>query len=156
METSRLQALLRSVSNSSATQISIESKSSKIFIKRGPVTAQPSASVETLAKKDVNLPLASGGEKKRDAGMLRAPATTAGQQNDIRSKTIGFFSRFNPKSKKQYIKLRDVVKVGDVLGVVRAMHVDQEVVADKAGKVTHFLIEEGQPVEYGQPLVRLE
>jgi biotin carboxyl carrier protein len=88
--------------------------------------------------------------------MTRSGAPAAPQKNDICSKNIGFFSRFNPKSKKQYIKLRDVIKVGDVLGVVRAMHVDQEIVADKTGKVTHFLVEEGQPVEYGQPLVRLE
>jgi acetyl-CoA carboxylase biotin carboxyl carrier protein len=49
-----------------------------------------------------------------------------------------------------------VLKEGDVVGIVRAMHVDQEILADKGGKIVEILVEEGQPVEYGQPLIRLE
>lgn len=74
---------------------------------------------------------------------------------DILSPQIGFFSRFNQKTKKQYVKLRDVVKTGDVIGTITSMHIEHQVTSEKEGKIVDFLVEEGQPVEYHQPLVRL-
>ncbi|HMB01850.1 MAG TPA: biotin/lipoyl-containing protein [Spirochaetota bacterium] len=77
-------------------------------------------------------------------------------KNDICSDSIGFFSRINKKNQQKYIKLRDVIKKGDIIGLVTSMHIEHEILADKEGKVTEILVEEGQPVEYGQPLYRLE
>lgn len=74
---------------------------------------------------------------------------------DILSPQIGFFSRFNQKTKKQYVKLRDIVKTGDVIGTITSMHIEHQVTSEKEGKIVDFLVEEGQPVEYHQPLVRL-
>lgn len=74
---------------------------------------------------------------------------------DVLSSQVGFFSRFNSRTGKQYVKLRDIVRKGDVIGVVMAMHIEHKIVAESDGKITDFLVEEKQPVEYSQPLVRL-
>ena len=76
--------------------------------------------------------------------------------NELRSRWVGFFTRLNPKTKEYYIKMRDQVKVGDILGHVRVLGVLQDVKAEIDGKVKEILIEEGQPIEYGQPLMRFE
>jgi acetyl-CoA carboxylase biotin carboxyl carrier protein len=69
---------------------------------------------------------------------------------------VGIFTRLNPKTKEAYVKLRDVVKKGDVIAHIRVLGHLQDVVVDEEGKIKEILVEEGQPVEYGQPLFRLE
>jgi len=152
MDIKRLQALLKALEPSSASQIELTDKSTRIFIDRGEV--RPVDERAELAA----APVAPAADAPIDhaVGMMRPSTQKPAQKNDIGSKHIGFFSRFNPKSKKQYFKLRDTVKEGDVVAIVRAMHLDQEVLADKSGKIVEVLVEEGQPVEYGQPLIRLE
>ncbi len=73
---------------------------------------------------------------------------------NLKSPEIGFFSRFNPKTKKQYVKLRDKLKKGSVIGIVVSLQVVYEVKTDRDGKIVEFLVEEEQPVEYHQPIAR--
>jgi acetyl-CoA carboxylase biotin carboxyl carrier protein len=77
-------------------------------------------------------------------------------ESELRSKWVGFFTRLNTKTGEYYIKLRDTVKKGDILAHVRVLGVMQDVVSDVEGKVKEILIEEGQPIEYGQPIMRFE
>ncbi len=75
---------------------------------------------------------------------------------ELCSPYIGFFTRINPKTGENYIKLRDVVKKGGIVGHVRVLGVLQDLKVEVSGKVKEILVEEGQPVEYGQPIMRLE
>jgi biotin carboxyl carrier protein len=75
---------------------------------------------------------------------------------ELRSKWIGFFTRLHPKTGESYMKLRDVVKKEDIVGHVRVLGVLQDVKSEMSGKVKEILIEEGQPIEYGQPIMRFE
>jgi acetyl-CoA carboxylase biotin carboxyl carrier protein len=75
---------------------------------------------------------------------------------ELKSKWIGFFIRINPKSGENYVKLRDVVKKGEILGHVRVLGVLQDLKSEQEGKLKEVLVEEGQPIEYGQPLMRFE
>lgn len=85
-----------------------------------------------------------------------APEKTPSDLYELRSKWIGFFIRLNPKTGENYIKLRDVVKKGDTVGHVRVLGVLQDLKAEQAGKLKEILVEEGQPIEYGQPVMRFE
>ncbi len=87
-----------------------------------------------------------------------APQASAPQQDlcELKSGWVGFFIRLNPKTGENYLKLRDVVKAGDTVGHVRVLGVLQDLKAEKPGKLKEVLVEEGQPVEYGQPLMRFE
>ncbi len=75
---------------------------------------------------------------------------------ELHSKWIGFFTRLNSKTGENYIKLRDVVKKGDIVGHVRVLGVLQDITSEVNGKVKEVLVEEGQPIEYGQPVMRFE
>ncbi len=77
-------------------------------------------------------------------------------QNDILSKYIGFFSRINPKTNKPFVNLREVIKEGQVIAIVESIDICNEIKADKGGKIIEILVEEGQAVEYGQPVFRLQ
>lgn len=110
-----------------------------------------------------NIELSSGAKKTVPSNNVIIE--TAGTQEkikveqntfELRSKWIGFFTRINPKSGDSYIKLRDLVKTGDVIGHVRVLGVLQDIKTEMDGKLKEVLIEEGQPIEYGQPIMRFE
>ena len=57
---------------------------------------------------------------------------------------------------KPFVEIGSAVKAGDKILLVEAMKTFNEIVAPRAGKVTHILVEDGSPVEYGQPLMVIE
>lgn len=75
---------------------------------------------------------------------------------DIVSPAVGIFERSNPRTGEYYIKLRDIIKVGQIIGHVLVLGVRHDVIADVSGKIVDILIEDEQPIEYGQPIIRLE
>jgi acetyl-CoA carboxylase biotin carboxyl carrier protein len=83
-----------------------------------------------------------------------APATTAAQENEhvVKSPIVGtFFTSPGPEA-KPFVKPGDRVKAGQVICIVEAMKLMNEIEADVSGVVLRTLVENAQPVEYGQPL----
>ncbi|MBM0239936.1 acetyl-CoA carboxylase biotin carboxyl carrier protein [Micromonospora sp. ATA32] len=86
------------------------------------------------------------------------PAPTP-EQNDlvtVRSPMVGTFYRAPEPGAAPFVAVGDLVRPGQVVGIVEAMKLMNEVTADRAGRVAEVLVDDGKPVEYDQPLVRLE
>jgi len=66
-----------------------------------------------------------------------------------------YYSAPTPKD-PPYVRTGDEVRPGDVLGIVEAMKIMNEIECEIAGRVTELLVTNGQPVEYGQPLMIIE
>ena len=66
---------------------------------------------------------------------------------------VGTFYRAGAPGSKPFVEVGDNVQAGDPLCIIEAMKLMNEIEADKAGTVKAILAENGQPVEYGQPLV---
>ena len=99
---------------------------------------------------------------RRPAGGTPSPAPEAapppgeeGMEELVRSPVVGTFWRRPAPGEPPFVEVGDRVEPGQVLCIVEAMKVMNEVRADRAGVVEEILAEEGQPVEYGQPLFRL-
>ncbi|HAF71556.1 MAG: Acetyl-CoA carboxylase biotin carboxyl carrier protein [Acetothermia bacterium 64_32] len=73
----------------------------------------------------------------------------------VRSPVVGTFWRRPAPGEAPFVEVGDRVKPGQVLCIVEAMKVMNEVRAEQAGVIEEVLVEEGRPVEYGQPLFRL-
>ncbi len=73
----------------------------------------------------------------------------------VRSPVVGTFWIRPAPGEPPFVKVGDVVQPGQVLCIVEAMKVMNEIRAETAGVVEEILVEEGDPVEYGQPLFRL-
>jgi acetyl-CoA carboxylase biotin carboxyl carrier protein len=71
----------------------------------------------------------------------------------VKSPIVGTFYRSPDPNSPAYVNVGDRVKVGQVLCIIEAMKLMNEIEADAAGTVKAVLIENGQPVEYGQPLI---
>ncbi len=71
----------------------------------------------------------------------------------VKSPMVGTFYRAASPGAKAFVEVGDPVQVGDTLCIIEAMKLMNEIESDKAGVVKQILAENGQPVEFGQPLV---
>ncbi|MCD6130878.1 MAG: acetyl-CoA carboxylase biotin carboxyl carrier protein [Candidatus Hydrothermae bacterium] len=76
--------------------------------------------------------------------------------HEIRSPIVGTFYRAPAPGAEPYVKEGDTIKKGQVLCIVEAMKVMNEIESDISGTVVKILVENGQPVEYNQPLFLIE
>ncbi|WP_038175081.1 MULTISPECIES: acetyl-CoA carboxylase biotin carboxyl carrier protein [Vibrio] len=83
-----------------------------------------------------------------------APAAPTGHQ--VLSPMVGTFYRSPSPDSKSFIEVGQSVKAGDTLCIVEAMKMMNQIESDKSGVVTAILVEDGQPVEFDQPLVVIE
>jgi acetyl-CoA carboxylase biotin carboxyl carrier protein len=85
-----------------------------------------------------------------------APAAPEVKGHVVKSPMVGTFYRASSPGAKPFVELGQQVKEGDPLCIIEAMKIMNEIEADKSGTVTQILCENGQAVEYGQPLFVIE
>ncbi len=150
---SAVRELLRLMNQTDITEILIERGDTKLHVKRGtPVqlAAVPHAPVaQTLAPTVVPHPMP----------VAPAPASTevavpAG--HTITAPMVGtFYASPSPKD-APFVQEGDSIQVGDSVGIIEAMKMMNEIESDVAGRIIRILVTNGQPVEYGQPLMVVE
>ncbi|RZT78425.1 acetyl-CoA carboxylase biotin carboxyl carrier protein [Micromonospora violae] len=74
----------------------------------------------------------------------------------VRAPIVGTFYRASEPGARPFVAVGDLVRPGQPVAIVEAMKLMNEVTADRAGRVAAILVEDGQPVEYDQPLVELD
>ncbi|MBY0582018.1 MAG: acetyl-CoA carboxylase biotin carboxyl carrier protein [Sphingomonas sp.] len=84
------------------------------------------------------------------------PAPAPSAANAVRSPMVGTAYLLPEPGAKPFVAVGDTVKAGDTLLIIEAMKVMNPITAPSAGKVTALLIENGQPVEFDQPLIVVE
>lgn len=146
--TDDVRELLRLVCQTDITELSLERGDAKIHVKRGLyAVAAPPAPVG-----GATLPLVTASSPGAFASddTFAAPAGSP-----ITSPMVGtFYSAPSPKD-PIYVKIGDEVHPGDVVGIVEAMKMMNEIECEIHGRVTAIHVENGQPVEYGQLLLTI-
>lgn len=110
------------------------------------VAAAPAAPAVAPAPKSDAAPAASS--------PAAAPAADAG--HTVKSPIVGTFYRAANPTAKSFVEVGSRVTPGTVLCIIEAMKLMNEIECDVAGEVTAILVENGQPVEYGQPLFTIK
>jgi len=77
-------------------------------------------------------------------------------QIKVTAPIVGTFYRASSPDKPPYVEVGDTVKKGQVLCIIEAMKLMNEIESETSGKIVQILMENGQPVEYGQPLFTIE
>jgi len=86
------------------------------------------------------------------AGETAAAAPAEPEGHVVKSPMVGTFYRTPSPNAKSFVEVGQSVKSGDTLCIIEAMKLMNEIEADESGVIKAILIENGQPVEYGQPL----
>lgn len=89
------------------------------------------------------------------APVAAAPAAPAHAGHAVKSPMVGTFYRSPSPGAASFIEVGKTVKVGDVICIIEAMKMMNQIEADKAGVIEAILVEDGSPVEFDQPLVTI-
>lgn len=147
MDLRKLKTLIDLVENSGIAELEIQEGEERVRITRALPAPSPAATALPLpvavAPAPVPLPLPP-----------EPPATPAEPEGHVvQSPMVGTFYRSASPGSKPFVEVGAVVQVGDPLCIIEAMKLMNEIEADQAGVVREILAENGQPVEFGQPLV---
>jgi acetyl-CoA carboxylase biotin carboxyl carrier protein len=147
MDLRKLKTLIELVESSGIAELEIEEGEERVRITRA-VSASPAAATVVLP---AGAPPAASPATAAPASATAPPAEAEGHQ--VRSPMVGTFYRAASPGAKPFVEVGDAVEVGDTLCIIEAMKLMNEIESDKAGVVRQVLVENGQPVEFGQPLV---
>jgi len=150
MDLRKLKKLIDLVQESGISELEVTEGEEKVRIAKHlaqPVAAAP-AMAHAPALTAAPVPLGSA-----PAAAAEAPAEDALPEGHVvTSPMVGTFYRASAPGEKPFIEVGDSVAVGGALGIIEAMKLMNEIDSDIAGVVKAILVENGQPVEYGQPL----
>ncbi|MFN4249320.1 MAG: acetyl-CoA carboxylase biotin carboxyl carrier protein [Flavipsychrobacter sp.] len=162
MEFKQIQELIKAINKSNISELSVEEGDFKITIKQAQ-TISETQFVAVQAPMPQMLPQAA----PQTAALPAAPApaaqaapAAAPAANDklitIKSPMIGTFYRSPSPDKPSFVNVGDDIKQGDVLCIVEAMKLFNEIESEVSGKIVKVLIDDASPVEYDQPLFLVE
>ncbi|HWH75495.1 MAG TPA: acetyl-CoA carboxylase biotin carboxyl carrier protein [Methylibium sp.] len=152
MDLRKLKTLIDLVSESNVSELEITEADGKVRIVKGaPVQIVPVAAPAVAAPAAVAAVAAAPAPA---AAAAPAPAGAAGHA--VKSPMVGTFYRSASPGAKAFVEVGSEIKEGDPICIIEAMKIMNEIEADKSGVVKQILCENGQAVEYGQPLFIIE
>ncbi len=152
MKIEQILQLVEAVSGSELTEFKYEEDGVKLSLKKtSDSTVQVQApAVQPAAPVTAPAVLAETPAAAPTAESAAESAPKTG--NVVKSPLVGTFYAAPAEDAEAFVKVGDSVKEGQVLAIVEAMKLMNEIESDFAGTVTEILVENGQPVEYGQPI----
>jgi acetyl-CoA carboxylase biotin carboxyl carrier protein len=155
MDLRKLKTLIDLVSESGISELEVTEGEGKVrIVKNAPpvyVQQPPSYAPQQFAQ---GMP-GNGGEAPAAGAAAGAPATPAAaapQGHVVTSPMVGTFYRAPSPGAEPFVQVGDTVKEGQTICIIEAMKLLNEIESDKSGVVKEILVENGQAVEYGQPL----
>jgi acetyl-CoA carboxylase biotin carboxyl carrier protein len=149
MDLRKLKTLIELVESSGIAELEIEEGEERVRITRA-VAPSPTSTVVLPATLP---PTAAAGTPGALPVVPVSPVEAEGHQ--VKSPMVGTFYRAASPGAKPFVEVGDSVQVGDTLCIIEAMKLMNEIESDQAGIVKQVLVENGQPVEFGQPLVAI-
>ena len=150
MDLKEIQALIKFVAKSGAQEVSLETEDFKINIKTGSDAEQPTI-IQAMAPQ-APVAMAAAPAAAAPAAPAAAPADDNSNYITVKSPMIGTFYRSASPEADAFVKVGDEVKPGDVVCIIEAMKLFNEIESEVSGKIVKVLVDDQTPVEYDQPL----
>lgn len=146
MDIRKIKKLIEIIEESDIAELEIKEGEESIRISRysaAPAVAYAPAPVAAAAPAVAAAPAAAAAEEKITGHVVKSPM-------------VGTFYRSASPGTKVFVEVGQSVQVGDTLCIIEAMKILNQIESDKSGTVTKVLVENAEPVEYGQPLFIIE
>jgi len=161
MDIKDIQNLIKFVAKSGASEVKLEMEDVKITIRTGEVgksetmVYQP---MQTMPVEQIAQPAVASAPT--EAAATSAPTPAANEEESkyimIKSPIIGTFYRKPSPDKPVFAEVGDTISVGDVLCVIEAMKLFNEIESEVSGKIVKVLVDDSSPVEFDQPLFLID
>jgi acetyl-CoA carboxylase biotin carboxyl carrier protein len=148
MDIRKVKKLIELLEESGISELEISEGEESVRISRHPRTA-------------MQLPMAAA-MPMAAAPAPATPATAAGEHkprnddNTVTSPMVGTYYSASAPGAKSFVEIGSEIKIGQILCIIEAMKMMNQIESDKAGRVTAILAKNGEPVEFGQPLFIIE
>jgi len=156
MDLRKLKTLIDLVSESNISELEITEADGKVRIVKSDGQPVVAAMPMMQAPQMVAAPVQAAAPVAAAAAPAAAPAPAAETGHIVKSPMVGTFYRASSPNAKPFAEVGQQVKEGDPICIIEAMKIMNEIEADKTGRVTRILVENGQAVEFGQPLFIIE
>lgn len=151
MDLRKLKTLIDLVSESNVSELEITEAEGKVRIVKGGGAMVQHYAVPVAMQAPAGMPV----QGAMPAEPVAAPVPAAAVHT-VKSPMVGTFYRSASPGAKVFVEVGDSIKLGETVCIIEAMKILNEIEADKSGTVMQILCENGQAVEYGQPLFVIE
>ena len=161
MTINEIQDLIKFIAKAGVTEVEIEKQDFKITIK-SPLPKRKGEAAQAEALMQVPLSMAPVMHAPQSVAVAAAPGAAVAEQSaeekqlenyiTVKSPMIGTFYRRSAPDKDAFVEVGQSIKVGDVLCVIEAMKLFNEIESEMTGKIVKILVDDNSPVEYDQPL----
>lgn len=155
MDIRKIKKLIDLIQESDVAEIEISEGEESVRISRNstaaPTYAAPAAPAQVAMPAPAAAPVAEPAAE--------APAASESKINEanaVRSPMVGTFYRSSSPEAAAFVEVGQTVAAGDVICIIEAMKMFNQIEADRSGTVTAILVENGHPVEYDEPLIVIE
>ncbi|WP_426339696.1 acetyl-CoA carboxylase biotin carboxyl carrier protein [Pseudoduganella sp. S-14] len=152
MDLRKLKTLIDLVAESDIAELEVTEGESKVRIVKSGGLAQNQVMMMPPQAPTHYAPAAAPVAAPVAAPAAAAPAAAEPTGHVVKSPMVGTFYRASAPGNPAFVEVGATVKEGDTLCIIEAMKLLNEIDADKSGTITQILVENGQPVEFGQPL----
>ena len=157
MNLKEIKELIEMLKNTDISELEIERSGVKVRLRKGgDVTFHPAMPRMEYPPAAIIAPAIPEREQQPAAAEKAAAEAAAANQVKVASPIVGTFYRASSPDKPPYVEVGDIVKKGQVLCIIEAMKLMNEIESEASGKIVKIFAENGQPVEYGQPLFLIE
>jgi len=151
MDLRKLKTLIDLVAESDIAELEVTEGESKVrIVKSSAIPQNQVVMVPPQGVQQYSAPAVAGAAQAPAAAPAPAPAAETGHV--VKSPMVGTFYRSSAPGAPAFVEVGASVKEGDTLCIIEAMKLLNEIDSDVSGTVTKILVENGQPVEFGQPL----
>lgn len=153
MDLNLIKKLVKIVDTSEITDLEVEENGLRVKV------AKKIKEVQTIAQPQISVPVpavVNNNNNQQPAETEIVKEEKPSNQHEIHSPIVGTFYRAPAPDADPYIQVGDMIAKGQVLCIVEAMKLMNEIESDVEGKVVKILVENGKPVEYNQPLFLVE
>lgn len=151
MDLRKLKTLIDLVSESNISELEITEADGKVRIVKADPAARAVPLAQGLAPAAPTVPPLA-----EQAPVPAPPVAPVETGHPVKSPMVGTFYRSSSPGAKPFVEIGDTIKEGEPICIIEAMKIMNEIEADKSGTVSRILCENGQAVEFGQPLFIIE
>jgi acetyl-CoA carboxylase biotin carboxyl carrier protein len=154
MDIRKVKKLIELLEESGISEIEITEGEDAVRISRYPTAATPPPAPPAAVSPQVTSVTAAPPEARHDPQEPAPPVVPDGQT--VTAPMVGTYYASPAPGAKPFVQVGSEVQVGDTLCIIEAMKMMNQIEADTAGRVVSILAENGEPVEFGQPLFIIE
>jgi len=152
-----IRELLNAISDANIEEFSLKSDQFELTVRKGQaetVTEKPASFPPEPSSSEENAGLSPRSSPEADSPMQRSPDQS--QWEDITSPIVGTFYAASAPGEPPFVKVGDQIQAHQTVCIVEAMKIMNEIEAEVSGKVMEINVQNGEPVEYGQTLMRIQ